>query len=336
MARLLKRLIIVGLLLAGTATGVAIWWVNEPLELVIPKGETVVDVQIAANDTPRRVASNLVAAGVEAPAKLLFEWFRWSGKATAIQAGSYEVHPGTTPQQLLEMLTSGKQATRKVTILEGWTFKQVRGALRDAPYLRSKTAHLSDEAVMKAIGRDGVHHEGRFFPDTYVYPKNSADLAVLKQAAVRMDEQLATIWNYRDNTTPVQTPDELLILASIIEKETNHEADRGLVAGVFANRLRIGMRLQTDPTVIYGLGDAFDGNLRRIHLRTDTPYNSYTRAGLPPSPISMPSEASLRAAVNPANTEALYFVAKGDGTSAFNDDLEGHNEAVRRYILKRP
>ncbi len=333
---MLKRLIIVGLLLLGTVTAAAVWWVNQPFQLVIPKGEQVVDVQVAANETPRRVASNLVEAGVQTSAKLLFEWFRWSGKATAIQAGSYEVSPGTTPRQLLDMLTSGKQATRKVIILEGWTFKQVRKALRDAPYLRSKTGEMSDAAIMKAIGREGVHPEGRFFPDTYVYPKNSADLAVLMQAAARMDAQLTTAWNYRDKTTPVDTPEELLTLASIIEKETNHEADRGLVAGVFANRLRIGMRLQTDPTVIYGLGDAFDGNLRRIHLRTDTPYNSYTRAGLPPSPISMPSEASLRAAVNPANTEALYFVAKGDGTSAFNDDLDGHNAAVRRYILKRP
>jgi UPF0755 protein len=336
MARLVKRFLVVGMLLALAGLGGAAWWVTQPLALAIPKGEAVVDLQVADNDTPRRVAAKVIAAGVETSPRLLFEWFRWSGKATSIQAGSYEIAAGTTPLTLLEMLTTGQQATRKVTFLEGWTFKQVREALASAPHLKAKTTQMSDAAIMKALGRPGIHPEGRFFPDTYIYPKNSTDLVVLKQAANRMDAALAEAWKYRDPTTPVDSPDQLLILASIVEKETSHEADRGRVAGVFANRLRIGMRLQTDPTVIYGLGDAFNGNLRRIHLRTDNPYNTYTRAGLPPSPISMPSEASLKAAVNPADTDALYFVAKGDGTSAFNDDLDGHNAAVRRYILKRP
>ena len=336
MFRLIKRCLVLGLFVVLLSAATVVWWVAQPLPMTLLKGATAIDLQVKPNATPLSVAKDLSASGVTVPSWVLFEWFRWSGEATQIKAGSYEIAPGLTPRGLLDMLTSGKQATRRVTIVEGWTFAQMRQALASAPTLRSDTDSLSDAELMTRIGRPGVHPEGRFFPDTYVYPKNGSDVDLYKQAAAQMDSRVAAAWKCRDSRTPVDNQEDLLILASIVEKETNHDADRALVAGVFANRLRIGMRLQTDPTVIYGLGDAFNGNLQRKHLRSDTPYNSYTRAGLPPTPIALPSEASLKAAVNPVDTDAFYFVAKGDGTSAFSPDLAAHNRAVRRFILKQP
>jgi UPF0755 protein len=190
---------------------------------------------------------------------------------------------------------------------------------------------MSDDELMAALGRPGVPAEGRFFPDTYLFGRGVSDLTVLKRAAAAMDRHLAAAWEQRDPAVPLRSPEEALILASIVEKETGLESDRAQVAGVFANRLRIGMRLQTDPTVIYGLGEDFDGNLRRIHLETDTPFNTYTRAGLPPTPIALPGLNSLRAAVRPESTRALYFVARGDGTSVFSETLAEHNRAVNNY-----
>jgi UPF0755 protein len=233
-------------------------------------------------------------------------------------------------------LAKGKRAKRKVTFIEGWNWYQVRKALAKAPFLQAKTVSLSDEDLMAALGMAGRHPEGRFFPDTYVYLKNSTDLEVLKQAAQAMSQRLNQTWALKAANSPLKNPDEALILASIIEKETGHRNDRGLVAGVFSNRLRMGMRLQTDPTVIYGQGPDFKGRLRKIHLETDTPYNTYTRFGLPPTPIAMPGAAALRAAVQPEPTAAIFFVAKGDGTSQFSANLADHNDAVRRYILNRP
>jgi UPF0755 protein len=208
-------------------------------------------------------------------------------------------------------------------------------AVRASPDLTQDLQGLDAAGVMARIGYPGRHPEGRFFPDTYRMVRQAAASSVLKQAAQAMDQRLAQAWAQRDPATPLKSPDEALILASIVEKETGAEADRALVGGVFTNRLRIGMRLQTDPTVIYGLGERFDGNLRRVDLQTDTPYNSYTRAGLPPTPISMPGWASLLAAVKPADTKALYFVARGDGSSQFSASLEEHNAAVRKFQLQK-
>lgn len=335
MLKTLKFLMIAAVLVAlGAVAGVA-WWSQKPLPITLAAHENVLDLRVPPSSNAMDVAKALNKAGVDTPTRLLFEWFRWSGKARDIKAGSYELAPGITPTQLIDVLVQGKQALRKVTLIEGWTFKQVRQALAQAPDLEPVTSDWTDSRIMAAIGRKGQHPEGRFFPDTYVFPKHADDLDVLRQAAKLMDVELAKAWTKRSNRTPVDTPEDLLTLASIIEKETNHDPDRPLVASVFANRLAIGMRLQTDPTVIYGLGDAFDGNLRRIHLRTDTPYNSYTRAGLPPTPIAMPGAASLAAAVAPAQTKAFYFVAKGNGQSAFSNNLAEHNRAVQRYIFGR-
>jgi len=224
----------------------------------------------------------------------------------------------------------GDETLRALTLVEGWNFRQVRAALATAE-LKPDSAALGEAALMERLGRTGVAAEGRFFPDTYTYAKGASDLTVLRRALHAMDRQLAAAWEQRAADTPLKTPDEALVLASIVEKETGREADRALVAGVFTNRLRASMLLQTDPTVIYGLGERFDGNLRKRDLQTDTPYNTYTRTGLPPTPISMPGKASLLAAVQPERTKALYFVARGDGSSHFSSSLDEHNRAVGRY-----
>jgi UPF0755 protein len=242
--------------------------------------------------------------------------------------------PGTSPRKLLSMLVRGEEALKSVTLVEGWTFTQVLAALQKAEQLEPDTLALSPEIIMQNLDKPGVHPEGRFFPDTYTYAKGSSDLAVLKRAARAMDKRLDDAWALRQPDTPLKTPEQALILASIIEKETGMSADRAEIGGVFTNRLRMGMLLQTDPTVIYGMGKQYDGKLRKRHLQADTPYNTYTRAGLPPTPIAMPGKAALLAAVQPAPTQALYFVSRNDGTgrSQFSSNLDEHNRAVNKYL----
>ena len=321
--RLLTWLVVLALLLAGAAA----WWLNAPL----PMGDAALELEVEPGTTPRGVARSVQAAGVQVDARLLYAWFRLSGQDRQIRAGNYELPPGTTPRSLLQKLVRGEESLRALTLVEGWNFRQVRAALAAEESLRHDSAALSDADLMVQLERPGVHPEGRFFPDTYAYAKGSSDLAVLRRALHSMDRRLEAAWSQRATDTPLKSADEALILASIVEKETGRASDRGQIAGVFANRLRIGMLLQTDPTVIYGLGEKFDGNLRRRDLQTDTPWNTYTRAGLPPTPIAMPGKASLLAAVQPEPTQALYFVAKGDGTSQFSESLLEHNRAVNRY-----
>ncbi len=232
---------------------------------------------------------------------------------------------------MLQKLVQGDEALRSVTLVEGWTFKQVREALAKAEQLKPEGAPLGNSELMQRLGREGVHPEGRFYPDTYTYSKGSTDLAVLKRAMRAMDTKLAMAWSQRNPNVPLQSPDQVLTLASIVEKETGRASDQPQISAVFNNRLLLGMRLQTDPTVIYGMGEAFDGNLRKNDLLSDTPYNTYTRTGLPPTPIAMPGRQALWAATHPAATKALYFVARGDGTSAFSETLEEHNRAVNKY-----
>jgi UPF0755 protein len=277
------------------------------------------------------IANGWVEAGVMTSPFLLYEWFRWSGQARRIRAGSYAIETGTTPRQLLQRLVQGDELLETVRLIEGWTLRQWRAALAKAPHLKPTTAQMTEAELMAALGRAGEPAEGRFFPDTYAYSRGVSDLMVLRRALRAMDIRLISAWAERDGNTPLKSMEEALILASIVEKETGTAADRGKVAGVFVNRLRIGMPLQTDPTVIYGLGEAFDGNLRKRDLLADTPYNTYTRGGLPPTPISMPGLASLRAAVRPEATRALYFVARGDGSSVFSENLADHNRAVNQY-----
>lgn len=332
MRRVFTSLLI--LVFAGTLLlfGAGLWWLHEPIPLRLAPGSQVVDLEIEPGTPASGVAEVIVASGADVPALLLHAWFRFSGQARLIKAGSYELVPGTTPQKLLAMLVRGDQALKSVTLVEGWTFNQVRAALQKAEQLAPDTLGLAPEIIMQKLGRPGVHPEGRFFPDTYTYAKGSSDLAVLKRAARAMDKRLDAAWVLRSPDTPLKTPDEALILASIVEKETGKPSDRAQIGGVFTNRLRLGMLLQTDPTVIYGLGDKFDGNLRKRDLLADTPYNTYTRAGLPPTPIAMPGKAALLAAVQPAPTKAIYFVARGDGTSHFSSSLDEHNRAVNKYI----
>lgn len=316
--------------------GVAWWWLGQPLALpATVTAERPLEVEIPPGASARGVAAALTGAGVRTPTLLLQACFRLSGQSRAIKAGVYEIQPGATPRSLLGKLVRGEQALRSLTLLEGWNFRELMAAVRASPDLTQDLEGLDAAGIMARIGYPGRHPEGRFFPDTYRMVRQTTASSLLKQAAQAMEQRLALAWEQRDLSTLLRSPDEALILASIIEKETGTEADRAMVGGVFHNRLRIGMRLQTDPTVIYGLGERFDGNLRKIDLLTDGPYNSYTRAGLPPTPISMPGWASLLAAVKPADTRALYFVARGDGSSQFSATLDEHNAAVRKFQLQK-
>ena len=326
MRRLLRWM---GVLLAasGVLAAGAAWWLQQPLALAADS----IDLAIEPGTSPRGVAQAVMEAGADVDPAALYWWFRLSGQARQIKAGSYEIGRGTTPRGLLQMLVRGEEALRAVTLVEGWNFRQVREALSKAEQLKPDTQGLANDSIMNLVGKPGLHPEGRFFPDTYTYAKGSSDLAVLKRAMRAMDKKLDAAWARRVPDSPLRTPQDLLILASIVEKETGRASDRPMVAGVFVNRLRLGMPLQTDPTVIYRLGERFDGNLRRKDLQADTPYNTYTRAGLPPTPIAMPGKAALLAAVQPAATRALYFVARGDGSSQFSATLDEHNRAVNRF-----
>jgi UPF0755 protein len=316
-------------LLASVVFAAGAWWLQQP----VPMKSEVVEITVEPGMSARAVVQALVKGGVEVDPQLLYWWIRLSGQARQIKAGSYEISRGPTPRTLLSKLVRGEVAQRSVTLAEGLTFAQWRVTLRNAPHLRQDGQDLDPEALMARLGRPGVHPEGRFFPSTYTYAKGSSDLALLRRAMQEMDQRLAAAWAQRAPDSPLRTPDEALILASIVEKETGRASDRGQISGVFNNRLRKGMLLQTDPTVIYGLGEKFDGNLRKRDLQADTPWNTYTRKGLPPTPIAMPGQESLLAAVQPEKTPALYFVARGDGTSAFSATLEEHNRAVRKYQL---
>jgi UPF0755 protein len=325
--RLLRWLVGLVLLGAAAAGGVGWWWLQQPLPLA---GATA-EVSVEPGTPARRVAEAWVAAGVQTSPLWLHAWFRLSGQARQIRAGSYEVEPGITPRQLLDKMVRGDEVLESVRIIEGWTVVQMREALAAAPALRPATRAMNEAELMAAVGAPAQRAEGRFFPDTYSYSRNVSDLTVLKRAHATMQRRLETAWAARAADLPLASMDDALVLASIVEKETGREADRTLVAGVFANRLRIGMPLQTDPTVIYGLGTTFDGNLRKRDLLADGPYNTYTRKGLPPTPIALPGAASLVAATQPARTKALYFVARGDGSSVFSDNLADHNRAVNQY-----
>ena len=328
----MRKLAIVVLVAALALGYTAYTWLNTPLQLASDS----IDLSVEPGSHPREVALQVQQAGVAVNPTLLYWWFRLSGQARQIKAGSYELERDSTPRSILSKLVRGEEALRSVTLVEGWNLRQVREALKKADQLKPLTADMSLEELMQQVGKPGVPAEGRFFPDTYTYAKGSTDLAVLQRAARAMDRKLSAAWDQRSPQSPLKTPDEALTLASIVEKETGRAGDRPEIAAVFSNRLRIGMRLQTDPTVIYGLGPQFDGNLRRADLMADTPWNTYVRAGLPPTPIAMPGSGALLAAVQPANSKALYFVARGDGSSQFSATLDEHNRAVNKYQRGQP
>jgi UPF0755 protein len=328
---LLKTFLTLVVLAIAAVAGYAAWYLGTPVtvskypvEVEIPRGAgfraALVELE-RSGVTMRRYEFELLARAV--------------GKVRDVKAGSYEISQPATPLQLLDKLTRGDVSQAEVRLIEGWTFAQFRAALDASPDLRHDTKGLEDAQILARLQAQETHPEGLFFPDTYLFGKGSSDFAVLRRSYRAMQRHLKEEWEARDTkAVPYRTPYEALTMASIVEKETGQAGERDLIGGVLVNRLRIGMRLQVDPTIIYGLGMTFDGNLKRNHLVEDGPYNTYTRAGLPPTPIAMPGLASLRSAMRPAKTDAMYYVSRNDGTSQFSRTLEEHNRAVARYQLR--
>ncbi len=318
----------VGVLALGAAA--LLWHVYQrPL----PIRDERVEINVPAGASARAIARALREQGVDVNTELFVLAVRFTEATQSLRAGRYEILRGMRLADVIERLRRGETLKEKLTIVEGWTFREMRTAVAAHPQLRRDSEKLTDAQVLAAVGGNEPHPEGLFAPDTYVFEAGSSDLDVLRQAYRAQRTRLARAWDQRSADLPLKTPYEALILASIVEKETGRPAERGRIAGVFINRLRIGMLLQTDPTVIYGLGNKFDGNLRKRDLTTDTPYNTYTRGGLPPTPIALPGQASIDATLKPDPTRALYFVARGDGTSQFSESLAEHNRAVVKYQL---
>lgn len=324
----LFRFLLLGLVI-GTAAicGLVYWWANSPL----PLRSSPLDFRILPGSSLRAAATQMAEAGVEVPPALLVWVAKLARAETGIKAGSYSVSTGVTPWELIGKLTRGQVTQGEIVLVEGWTLRQWRERIDAHPDLAHETRGLSESEILKLLGLAGGSAEGLFFPDTYLFDKQSSDSELFARAYRAMQRKLEAEWARRAAGLPYRDKYEALIMASIIEKETGRVADRALVAAVFVNRLRTGMLLQTDPTVIYGLGESYDGNIRKRDLLTDTPYNTYTRPGLPPTPIAMPGLASIQAALHPAESDALYFVARGDGSSQFSRSLDEHNQAVNRY-----
>jgi len=327
MFKLIKILVVLGVLLVVAAGGSYFWLVSSPLELKTGQ----VDFHIAPGSSLRMAAKEISNSGVVVDPLQLIVLAKVMRVESVIKAGSYEINRGITLLALLNKLTRGDVTQTEIVFIEGWTFRQWRERLDAHPDVRHDTKGMSDQEVMRLIGASETFSEGLFFPDTYLFAKQSRDIDVLSRAYRTMRRHLAREWETRAAGLPYTDVSQALIMASIVEKETGQDQDRPMVAAVFVNRLRQGMLLQTDPTVIYGLGDHFDGNLRKRDLLADTPYNTYTRTGLPPTPIAMPGLASLQAALHPAQSPAIYFVARGDGSSQFSRTLDEHNRAVNRY-----
>lgn len=323
----LKRLFLLLLLAALTAAGLGLWFASRPLTLASSPLEFEIPPGTSLSAASRRMSE----AGLGFAPWQFSLLGRVLGRAADIKAGSYLVEQGLTPMTLLDKLTRGDVTQGELLLVEGRSLRQLRAALDANPDLRHESVALSDRELAEKLGLPTAHPEGWFFPDTYLFAKQSSDLDVLRRAHRAMVRHLEEAWAGRSNGLPYRSPYEALIMASIVEKETGKAADRPQIAAVFVNRLRSGMLLQTDPTVIYGLGEAFDGNLRKVDLQTDTPWNTYTRPGLPPTPIAMPGLGALRAALQPPASDKLYFVARGDGSSEFSRSLDEHNRAVQRY-----
>lgn len=325
--RFLKTLVLLLVLVLLSLGGLGVWWARTPVVL----HAELVEFRVLPGSSLKSAAGQMAEAGIDVPPPLFVLLGRLLRVDTSIKAGSYAVSGSVTPLQLLRKLTSGDVSQGEIRLVEGWTFRQWREKLDANPDLVHATHGLTEADLLAQLGIPAGKAEGLFFPDTYLFDKQSSDLQLLARAHRAMATRIEAEWRERDAGLPYLSPYQALIMASIVEKETGRDADRPQVAAVFVNRLRRGMLLQTDPTVIYGLGTSFDGNLRKRDLQADTPYNTYTRAGLPPSPIAMTSVASLRAALHPAASDVLYFVAKGDGSSQFSRTLEEHNRAVNRY-----
>lgn len=326
---MIKR-ILIGLILLSlvAATGLA-FHVRDQLTTPLAIDEPTL-YQVASGASVRSVLAEFESRGWVEQARLLELWLRYR-EQTAIQRGEYRLQPTETAVEAVQRMVAGEKVLRSVSFIEGWTFRQIRAALARQEHLNQTLEGLDDAQVIERLGLEIDHPEGWFFPDTYLFEGGRDDAEILRRAHEKMRAELDRAWARRADGRVVDTPYQALILASIVEKETGAASERAQIAGVFSRRLARGMRLQTDPTVIYGLGEAYDGNLTRADLRGDTPYNTYTRSGLPPTPIASPGRGALEAAVDPGDGSALFFVARGDGTHVFSDTYEEHRAAVRQY-----
>jgi len=332
--RKLLLLLETGVVLAGLLMGASAWKIHsalvQPLNIA---QEQLLDVP--KGTTPTRTFYRLEANGVIKDAFWLRVYWRFNLAKQPLHSGEYRMKPGMTVESLIDLWKRGEMVQYSLTLVEGWNFRQVRAALAKEEKLDHSLDGLSDSQVMDKLGHTGIFPEGRFFPDTYRYVRGMSDIELLKTAYDRLDEVLAREWEQRAADAPYTEPYQALIMASLVEKETGVPQERGQIAGVFVRRMAMGMLLQTDPTVIYGLGDRYSGKLTRAHLKEATPYNTYMNAGLPPTPISMVGREAIHAALNPVEGNSLYFVARGDGTHVFSDDLDAHNNAVKEFQLKR-
>lgn len=323
----IKRLLLLTIMAALVGGGGLAWYATQPLHIEpLPKS-----LNVTPGTNLRSLSTMLEREGVIGNAPVFWLLGRVLGKGSKLKLGVYTLDQPLTPLGLYAVFERGEVSQAIIQFIEGKNWREVRAALAEQPMLKNDSAAMSDADVMHAIGAEENHPEGLLFPDTYFYAPHTSDLDVLRRAYHLQRDKLQAAWDTRAPGLPYRTPYEALIMASIVEKETGAAFERPQIAGVFLNRLRLGMRLQTDPTVIYGLGEHFDGNLRKVDLQTDSPYNTYTRSGLPPTPIAMPSEAAILAALHPAKTDALYFVARKNGTHVFSSTLEAHNRAVNRY-----
>ncbi|MBM3110972.1 endolytic transglycosylase MltG [Pseudomonas arcuscaelestis] len=323
-----------GLILAGLVLGFSAWKVNSALEQTLHVSqEQLLDVPTGTN--PNRMFYRMENQGLLDDAFWLRLYWRFNMAGVPLHTGEYRMTPGMTVRDLFEVWRRGDVVQYSLTLVEGWNFRQVRSALAKHEKIKQTLDGLSDAEVMDKLGHPGVFPEGRFFPDTYRFVRGMSDVEFLQQAYARLDEVLAKEWAERAADLPYRDPYQALIMASLVEKETGVPQERGQIAGVFVRRMRLGMLLQTDPTVIYGMGERYNGKITRADLRQPTPYNTYTNAGLPPTPIAMVGREAIHAALNPAPGTSLYFVARGDGSHVFSDDLDAHNSAVREYQIKR-
>ena len=334
MRRKFLLLLETGLVLAGLLAGACAWKIDSALEqpLNIAQEELL---EVPKGTTPNRTFIRLEADGVIKDAFWLRVYWRFNLAGQPLHSGEYRMMPGMTVNGLIDLWKRGEMVQYSLTLVEGWNFRQVRAALAKDEKLEQTLNGLSDSQVMDKLGHSGIFPEGRFFPDTYRFVRGMSDVDLLKKAYDRLDEVLAKEWNERAAGVPYTEPYQALIMASLVEKETGVPQERGQIAGVFVRRMEMGMLLQTDPTVIYGLGDRYNGKLTRAHLKEPTPYNTYMIAGLPPTPIAMVGREAIHAALNPVEGNSLYFVARGDGSHVFSDDLDAHNNAVREFQINR-
>lgn len=325
---MIKKILVFIIALGIISSGAGYFWVHQP---ILPTGSAPVAFSIVAGSGVKSAVQQISQDGVPVNPWMLGILARLTGQSSKLKAGNYQLKPGTNPLSLIDQLVRGEFAQESLSVIEGWTFKQMRQAIANHPSLKHDTLTLSDKELLAKIAPDYPTPEGLFFPDTYRFATGASDWQIYKQAHALMQKKLDDAWATRNPSVPYKTPYQALIMASIVEKETGQKSERDMIAAVFVNRLKLGMMLQTDPSVIYGMGEEYQGNIRKRNLLKDTPYNTYTRTGLPPTPIALPGVESLSAAVNPASTDALYFVSRGNGTSKFSNNLSEHNRAVNKY-----